>query len=99
MRAGTAGVKMAMACRTMALASIVWAFSRLWKTYGNENVDNLKTNLIAVIKFHFCNFGDFVKTRFYNVTFVLCERLMCVLPHLKDNLLVNSKLCNDVGQK
>lgn len=35
MRAGTAGVKMAMAWRTMARASIVWAFSRLWKTCVN----------------------------------------------------------------
>lgn len=36
MRAGTAGVKMAIACRTIARASIVWAFSRLWKTWERK---------------------------------------------------------------
>lgn len=43
MRAGTAGVRMAMACRTMARASMVCAFSRLWKTYTEQGVEFGKT--------------------------------------------------------
>lgn len=80
-RAGTAGVKMAMACRTMARASIVWAFSKLWKTW--ESKGNTLVTFPAQVMLQ-------IRISFFNGPFNYCISLTIHLYHI-DGILLSSQ--------